>query len=137
MKSIYEILTQFQTDTSVDLPDLLTTAGLSTFDNYVIGASRNSKEKVLCIYKDTFREDAYRRDLTIIFHAQLAGIEEEAGARYEDVIRDYLKKYNPEEIGMHIIEAIQVETFGLDNNQGIIHYFTIQFSEMLDGCDNE
>ena len=135
MKTIYEILTQFQTDTSADLPALFTTAGLTVLDNYVIGGSRNPKEKALCIYKDTFREDDTRRDLSMIFQAQLTGVDEETGAKYEDVLTKYLKNYEPSEIGMNIFEGIQVETFGIDNNQGVIIIFTIQFSEILDGCD--
>ena len=135
MKSIYNILTQLQADLAADLPSWLTTAGLDALDNYVIGGSRNPKEKALCIYKDTFREDDTRRDLSLIFQAQLTGVDEETGAKYEDVITKYLKNYEPSEIGMNIFEGIQVETFGIDNSQGIIIIFTVQYSEPLDGCD--
>ena len=52
MKSIYNILTQLQTDLATDLPALLTASGLTLLDNYVIGESRNAREKAICIYKD-------------------------------------------------------------------------------------
>ena len=135
MKSIYAILTQFQTDLAADLPALLTTAGLVHFDNYVIGNSRNPKEKALCIYKDSFREDDIRRDLSLIFQAQLAGVDFEDAAKYEDVLLNYFFNYQPSEIKMNILEGVESDTWPIDNNQGVFIFFTVQFSEMLDGCD--
>lgn len=135
MKSIYAILTQFQTDLAADLPALLTTAGLSTLDNYVIGESRNAREKALCIYKDSLRMDDTTNYLSLIFQAQLYQVDFETGAKYEDVIMSYLRAYNPAEIGMNIIDGLESDTWPMENSSGVLIFFTLQFSEPLDGCD--
>ena len=135
MKSIYEILTQFQTDLAADLPALITTAGLTALDNYVIGESRNAREKALCIYKDSLRMDDTTNYLSLIFQAQLYQVDFETGAKYEDVIMSYLRAYKPSEIGMVLIDGLESDTWPMENSSGVLIFFTLQFSEPLDGCD--
>jgi len=135
MKSIYEILTQFQTDLSSDLPDLLTAESLTNFQNYVIGESREARETALCVYKDSLRMDDTQNLLSLIFQAQLYKVDFETAAKYEDVIKDYLKSYNPEEIGMNILDGIDTDTWPMENSSGVLIFFTVQYTEELDGCD--
>ena len=135
MKSIYEILTQFQTDLSSDLPDLLTAESLTNFQNYVIGESREVRETALCVYKDSLRMDDTQNLLSLIFQAQLYKVDFETAAKYEDVIKDYLKSYNPEEIGMNILDGIDTDTWPMENSSGVLIFFTVQYTEELDGCD--
>jgi len=136
MKSIYDILQTLKTDLSDDIPALLETACLDDFDVYTIGGSRNPKEKALCVYKDTVRKDALQNILSLIVQAQLTGVDEITGAKYEDVLIDYFKSYNPEYIEMHILDTMESGTFPIDQSQGMIILMTIQFTEMLDGCDD-
>ena len=135
MKSIYAILTQFQTDLAADLPAVLTTAGLTLLDNYVIGESRNAREKALCIYKDSLRMDDTTNYLSLIFQAQLYQVDFETGAKYEDVIKDYFRAYKPSEIGMVLIDGLESDTWPMENSSGVLIFFTLQFSEPLDSCD--
>ena len=135
MKSIYEILTQLQTDLSADLPDLLTAESLADFNNYVIGESREARETALCVYKDSLRMDDTQNLLSLIFQAQLYKVDFESAAKYEDIIKDYLNDYNPEEIGMNILEGLDIDTWPMDNGSGVLIFFTVQYREELDGCD--
>ena len=137
MKSIYNILTQFQTDLAADLPALITTAGLTALDNYVIGESRNAREKALCIYKDSLRMDDTTNYLSLIFQAQLYQVDFETGAKYEDVIMSYLRAYKPSEIGMTIQDGLESDTWPMENSSGVLIFFNLQFSEPLDSCDGE
>lgn len=137
MKSIHAILTQFETDLGVDLPDLLTAQSLPAIDEIIIGGSRDSKKKTICIYKDRFRTDMNQNSLSIIFQCQLNGINEEIASKYEDVLLNYFKQYSPTQIEMNILDFIETETFPVDQTQGTFIIFTVQYLEHLDGCDND
>lgn len=135
MKKIHDILTQFQTDLAADIPALLTAAGLVQLDNYVIGESRNAREKALCIYKDSLQMDDTQNSISIIFQAQLYGIDFETAAKYEDVFLNYFINYKPSEIGMNILMGLNSDTWPMENSSGALIFFTIQFTEELDSCD--
>jgi hypothetical protein len=87
------------------------------------------------MYKDTVRSDDLQNSLSLIFQAQLTGVDEETGAKYEDVLLDYLKEYSPDNIEMNILDAIESGSFPIDQSQGMILIIAVQFSEMLDSCD--
>lgn len=135
MKTLYDILNKFKTDLSADIPDLLYTAGLADFDKYSIGGSRDASKKVLCVYKDEMRHDPGQNYLTMLFQAQIHGVTAETGAKYEDIIFDYLKDYEPVNIEMHNMDGISSDTWPMENSQGVIIFFQVSYSEALDSCD--
>lgn len=135
MKSIYNTLQTFKEDLEEDLPALLETACLDNFDIYTTGDSRDSKIKALCIYKDTVRKDDSQNILSMIFQAQLSGVNEDTGAKYEDVLINYFMDYDPQNIEMNIVDALESGTFPIDQSQGVFIIIAVQFLEMLDSCD--
>lgn len=135
MKTLYDILNKFKTDLSADIPDLLYADGLDDFDKYLIGGSRDAHKKVLCIYKDEMRHDPGQNYLTMLFQAQIPGVTVEIGAKYEDIIFDYLSEYEPVNIGMTNMDGISSDTWPMENTQGIIIFFQVSYSEGLDSCD--
>ena len=136
MKTIYQILTQFQTDLASDIPALLITAGLPQLDNYVIGESRNAREKAICIYKDNLRMDDLQNSLSLIFQAQLYQTDFEVAAKYEDVFMQYFLKYKPSETGMNILDGLNSDTWPMENSSGVLIFFSVQYIEYKDVCDD-
>ena len=135
MKTLYQILTQFQTDFAADIPDLVTTAGLTAFEEFVIGPSRKAQELALCVYKDEYFKDDLSARLSLIFQAQLYGQKFTDAVKYEDLILNYLSEYNPEEIGYNVLESVTSDTWPMEQSQGVIIYFIVTYSAQLDGCD--
>lgn len=135
MKTLYQILDQFRTDLAADIPALISAASLTDFDNFIIGQSRDEKQKVICIYKDELRQDDTNISLSLIFQVQLPAIDFETATKYEDVLLSYLNEYSPSEIGLDIFDGIASDTWPMERTQGVFIYIMLSFSGQLDSCD--
>lgn len=135
MKKLYDIMTTLALDLQTDLPALLTAEGVTTFEEIQIGGSRDSKKLSLFIYDNSVQKSVTENRLSLYFQAQLYRISYEDSLKYQEVITDYIIAYEPENIGMAILENIEIESMDIAQNLSVYLYFAITFSEPLDSCD--
>ena len=135
MNTINEILTAFKTALENNIPALLTAESLDNFDVYTIGQSRDEKETALCIYKSENAHDNNQNTLTMLFQLQVYRKDYEDAEKYGQVVFDYLKLYDPEEIGMNYIDSIEADSWPIHNNATTLIYIEIKYIEILDSCD--
>ena len=135
MKTFDEILLQLKNDIGKDLPALLTAQSLQNFDLYEIGSSKDPKQKALLIYYSSAVLDKLINSVTVILHMQLFQCEELITAKYMQVLTDYMRKYNPFEIGMTILDSMEVEVFPIEKSSTTFVLVVCTFQEFLDSCD--
>lgn len=135
MKTFDEILLQLKNDIGKDLPALLAAQSLQNFDLYEIGSSKDPKQKALLIYYSSAVLDKLINSVTIILHMQLFQCEELITAKYMQVLTDYMRKYNPFEIGMTILDSMEVEVFPIEKSSTTFVLVVCTFQEFLDSCD--
>ncbi len=137
MKTFDDILFQLQSDVSKDLPILLQNNNLQNFDEYAIGSSKDPKQKSLLIYFAGANFDSLVNEVIIILHLQLFQCEEFVTAKYMQIIVNYMKQYEPERLGMNIIDKIEVEIYPIEKNSATFVLVICTFQEFLDSCDKE
>jgi hypothetical protein len=130
-----EILTQLKNDLENSLPVLLTAKSLIDFDEYEIGAGKNPDKVGLYVYLDDGNEDISRKNLSVIFQLQLTGHETLSASKYLSVVWNYLRKYNPFNIGYLILDNINFDFWPIEENSSTIVYVTCTWDEELDSCD--
>ena len=135
MKKLSEIMSIISLDLQTDLPALLTAEGVATFEEIQIGGSRDSKKLSLFIYDNSVQKSATENRLSLYFQAQLYKTSYEDSLKYQEVITDYMIAYDPENLGMTILENIEIESMDIMQNLSVYLYFAITFSEPLDSCD--
>ena len=135
MNKLHDIITTLALDLQTDLPALLTAEGVTTFEEIQIGGSRDSKKLSLFIYDNSVQKSATENRLSLYFQAQLYKTSYEDSLKYQEVITDYMIAYDPENIGMTILENIEVESMDIMQNLSVYLYFAITFSEPLDSCE--
>jgi len=135
MKKLYDIMTTLALDLQTDLPALLTAEGVTAFEEIQIGGSRDSKKLSLFIYDNSVQKSVTENRLSLYFQAQLYKTSYEDSLKYQEVITDYMIAYDPENIGMTILENIEVESMDIMQNLSVYLYFAITFSEPLDSCE--
>lgn len=135
MKTFDEILLQLKNDIGKYLPALLAAHSLQNFDLYEIGSSKDPKQKALLIYYGNAVLDRLINSVTVILHMQLFQCEELITAKYMQVLTDYMRKYNPFEIGMTILDSMEVEVFPIEKNSTTFVLVVCTFQEFLDSCD--
>lgn len=135
MNKLHDIITTLALDLQTDLPALLTAEGVTAFEEIQIGGSRDSKKLSLFIYDNSVQKSATENRLSLYFQAQLYKTSYEDSLKYQEVITDYMIAYEPENIGMTILENIEVESMDIMQNLSVYLYFAITFSEPLDSCD--
>ena len=135
MNKLHDIITTLALDLQTDLPALLTAEGLTQFEEIQIGGSRDSKKLSLFIYDNSVQKSATENRLSLYFQAQLYRTSYEDSLKYQEVITDYMIAYDPENLGMTILENIEVENVDIMQNLSVYIYFAITFSEPLDSCD--
>ena len=135
MNKLHDIVTTFSLDMQTDLQPLLTAEGLTPFEEIQIGGSRDSKKLSLFIYDNSVQKSATENRLSLYFQAQLYRTSYEDSLKYQEVITDYIIAYEPENIGMTILENIEIESMDIMQNLSVYLYFAITFSEPLDSCD--
>ena len=135
MNKLHDIITTLALDLQTDLPALLTAEGLAQFEEIQIGGSRDSKKLSLFIYDNSEQKSATENRLSLYFQAQLYRTSYKDSLKYQEVITDYMIAYNPENLGMTILENIEVENVDIMQNLSVYIYFAITFSEPLDSCD--
>jgi len=135
MNKLHDIITTLALDLQTDLPALLTAEGVTAFEEIQIGGSRDSKKLSLFIYDNSVQKSATENRLSLYFQAQLYKTSYEDSLKYQEVITDYMIAYDPENIGMTILENIEVESMDIMQNLSVYLYFAITFSEPLDSCD--
>jgi hypothetical protein len=135
MNKLHDIVTTFSLDMQTDLQPLLTAEGLTPFEEIQIGGSRDSKKLSLFIYDNSVQKLATENRLSLYFQAQLYRISYEDSLKYQEVITDYMIAYDPKNIGMTMLENIEIESMDIMQNLSVYLYFAITFSEPLDSCD--
>ena len=135
MNKLHDIITTLALDLQTDLPALLTAEGLAQFEEIQIGGSRDSKKLSLFIYDNSVQKSATENRLSLYFQAQLYRTSYEDSLKYQEVITDYMIAYDPENLGMTILENIEIESMDIIQNLSVYLYFAITFSEPLDSCD--
>lgn len=135
MNKLHDIITTLALDLQTDLPALLTAECVPAFEEIQIGGSRDSKKLSLFIYDNSVQKSATENRLSLYFQAQLYKTSYEDSLKYQEVITDYMIAYDPENIGMTILENIEIESMDIMQNLSVYLYFAITFSEPLDSCD--
>ena len=69
------------------------------------------------------------------FQAQLYRTSYEDSLKYQEVITDYLINYDPSNIGMVVLENIEVESMDIAQDLSVYVYFAVTYFEPLDSCD--
>ena len=134
MNKLHDIITTLALDLQTDLPALLTAEGVTTFEEIQIGGSRDSKKLSLFIYDNSVQKSATENRISLYFQAQLYRTSYEDSLKYQEVITDYMIAYDPENLGMTILENIEIESMDIMQNLSVYIYFAITFSEPLDSC---
>ena len=132
MNKLHDIITTLALDLQTDLPALLTAEGVTPFEEIQIGGSRDSKKLSLFIYDNSVQKSATENRLSLYFQAQLYRTSYEDSLKYQEVITDYIIAYEPENLGMTILENIEIESMDIMQNLSVYLYFAITFSEPLD-----
>lgn len=135
MNKLHDIITTLALDLQTDLQALLTAEGVTAFEEIQIGGSRDSKKLSLFIYDNSVQKSATENRLSLYFQAQLYRTSYEDSLKYQEVITDYMIAYEPENLGMTILENIEIESMDIMQNLSVYIYFAITFSEPLDSCD--
>ena len=135
MNKLHDIITTLALDLQTDLPALLTAEGVTAFEEIQIGGSRDSKKLSLFIYDNSVQKSVTENRLSLYFQAQLYKTSYEDSLKYQEVITDYMIAYDPENLGMTILENIEIESMDIMQNLSVYLYFAITFSEPLDSCD--
>ena len=135
MNKLHDIVTTFSLDMQTGLQPLLTAEGLTPYEQIQIGGSRDSKKLSLFIYDNSVNKSDTENRLSMYFQAQLYRTSYEDSLKYQDVITDYLIDYNPENIGMTILENIEVESMDIMQDLSVYIYFAVTYIEPLDSCD--
>jgi len=135
MNKLHDIVTTFSLDMQTDLQPLLTAEGLTPFEQIQIGGSRDSKKISLFIYDNSVQKSVTENRLSMYFQAQLYRTSYEDSLKYQDVITDYLIAYEPENIGMTILENIEIENIDIMQDLSVYIYFAVTYTEPLDSCD--
>jgi hypothetical protein len=135
MNKLHDIVTTFSLDMQTDLQPLLTAEGLTAFEQIQIGGSRDSKKISLFIYDNSVQRSYSENRLSMYFQAQLYRVSYEDSLKYQEVITDYLIAYEPENLGMTILENIEIESMDIMQDLSVYIYFAVTFSEPLDSCD--
>jgi hypothetical protein len=136
MKPIADILTILQADLSAALPALITAAGLTDFEVYKIGGSRNAKQIGLFIYHDDLNITYDQETVTIIVQLQLYNIDGLPSAQYTDIVSEYLRDYEPGRIECDLLQGMSIDTWPLDQNSTTFVYLTCTWTSELDSCDH-
>ena len=134
MNKLHDIITTLALDLQTDLPALLTAEGVTSFEEIQIGGSRDSKKLSLFIYDNSVQKSATENRLSLYFQAQLYRTSYEDSLKYQEVITDYMIAYDPENLGMTILENIEIESMDIMQNLSVYLYFAITFLEPLDSC---
>lgn len=135
MNKLHDIITTFSLDMQTDLQPLLTAEGLTAFEQIQIGGSRDSKKLSLFIYDNSVNKADTENRLSMYFQAQLYRTSYEDSLKYQDVITDYLIAYDPENLGMTILENIEIENIDIMQDLSVYIYFAVTYTEPLDSCD--
>jgi len=135
MESLYNILQTLKSDLETDLPALLVAAGLVDFNRYVLGPSKNPEETALCLYHDEGQFDDENNDLNLFIQLQLYEKDYEDSLKYIDVVKEYMKVYDPANLGFTILKKLIDDSFPLDENQTTFVFFEVKYNEQLDSCD--
>ena len=134
MNSLFTILEKLKLDIKTDFPALLSSSGVDNFAKYKIGTSRNAEEMGFFIYFDNDGFDKEQNKLSLILQMQLYKKEELEGAKYRDVLREYILDYDTNLIGMDILEKIEIISWGLERTATTFYVAMVTFSESIDSC---
>lgn len=136
MKPLYETLIQIHADLQANIPALLYDNDLADFSVYKIGGSRNAKETGLFVYQDEIGISYDRESISIILQLQLFNVDGIAAAQYTDVVSEYIRDYNTQNIGMDLLDEIKIDSWPIDQNATTFVYINCAWSASLDSCDN-
>jgi len=111
MISIYKLLKTLKTKLETDLPGEIYNydESLDDFEVYHIGASRNPQQRGVFIYQDTASISYDMQMASVIIQLQLYRVEEETSAKYSDIVKDYIFKLDPKELGFDLIDKIDFD----------------------------
>jgi len=135
MKSLYDILTQLQLDTSTDLPALLATAGLDDFEIYHIGQSKDAQQLGFFIYQNDIKIGYDTNSISIIFQLQLYQVDDLTASKYSDVIIDYFKKYDPNNLKMDYRNSLEYDYYPMETNSANFAFIVAEWQEEIDSCE--
>lgn len=135
MADLYTILTTLKKACETDLPALFVANGLTDLAVYSASGSKDAEQTGLFIYHNESNWDYSIDRASIIFQLQLYGLDLLQASKYTDILRDYLKDYNPQNIGFTNLENLSIDTWPDEQNSTTFVFIVVSWSEPLDSCD--
>lgn len=137
MISIYNLLKTLKTKLQTDLPGEIYNydENLNDFEVYHIGASRNPQQRGIFIYQDTASIGYDMQSASVIIQLQLFKVEEEESAKYTDIVKDYIFKLDPNELGFDLLDKIDFD-YILNVDERVSYAFIMPtWIKENDNCD--
>jgi hypothetical protein len=135
VRPLIEILETLSTDMSENIPAILTSQGVSDFEEYVIGPSRDAKQRSLCLYINDVSRAVDMNRLAITVQAQLYAVSHEDAIKYAQAVLDYIAGYDVASIGMTDISELALDVYPPDKNRTVFAFIDAVFTEQKDSCD--
>lgn len=135
MKTSEEILNQIRNNAEVFLPDEIYAAALPEFAVFEIGQSRDSSQIAFFIYHDKIYHDETQNRVDLVYQLQLPGVSVLDTSRYSDIVFDWIKNYNFQNIGMTRFDFISIDIWPNTQDRSTIVFFDVSVIEELDSCD--
>lgn len=136
MKQLREIIETLAADAERVIPSALAALGIEDFDEYVMGPSRQEKNKSLCVMIDPDASVSILENrLSVLFYLQLYRARYEDALSYVGCVLGYIRALDSAIIGMSYIENITADIFPMADNSHTLCYVSVSFAEALDDCD--
>ncbi len=130
-----EKLTIIRNKAAADLPALLAAVPVPDFQTYLIGPPDDAEKRQLSFYLDKTTDSADREDFNILVQGQLHGVLSIPANEYYDIVRSFMKSFDPSLIGMQIRGEIDGDMFPLDENSSPVILISVEFQDMVDDCN--
>ena len=136
MKSLSEILEIIKADVEANIPDVLNAEGLSDFEKYIIGPTRDS-ELLTCgiMFDPAMSIDITSRTYPVLYFLQLVQTEYSDALLYADIFNDYILNFDSYKLRATLLDGVQVDIIPMERERVTLIYITATFSEPEDSCD--
>jgi hypothetical protein len=113
----------------------LVTLGLDDFEKYLIGPPDVAEQRQFAVYLDQTLDDEPKEQFNVMIQAQLYNISPVDSYKYQQVINDFIKEFDPELIEEVTRGQILGDNWPVNENSSTIIIFSIRFETDVDDCN--
>ena len=128
-------LTAIKTEITNKLPALLTAAGISAMDEYVIGGPTDEEFLSVGCYLGPGDKDDLIDSFNPVVQMQLRSVNYVDSLKYYDVLYNLLNDIDPKTISMTSLNRLSVTEYPPDETGTSIYLFFVQYRKDLDDCN--